>query len=78
MAEPALPLAAPPTPRERFREDIRRIATYRSEDPGGEGTCGYKLTEAEFAAIGRAADWYAAALVEECARTPASQRRRHA
>ena len=73
MSEPALPIAESLSPRERFREDIRRIATYASEDLGGEGTCGYKLTEAEFAAIGRAADWYAAALVEECARTPASQ-----
>jgi hypothetical protein len=76
MAEPALPLAAPlpePTPHDRFERAVRDAATYRSEDLGGEGTCGWLLSEAQFAAIGNAADRYAAALVEQCARTPRSQ-----
>ena len=75
MAEPALPLAAslPLSPRDRFERAVRDAATYRSEDLGGEGTCGWLLSEAQFAAIGKAADRYAAALVEQCARPPRSQ-----
>jgi hypothetical protein len=75
MAEPAPLLAAqlPPSPRDRFERAVREAAIYRSEDLSGEGTCGWLLSEAQFAAIGNAADRYAAALVEQCARPPRSQ-----
>ena len=68
LAEPAPLLAAslPPSPRDRFERAVRDAATYRSEDLGGEGTCGWLLSEAQFAAIFAAGDEYAA--------TPASQR----
>ena len=71
--EPAPSLAASLTLRDRFERAVRDAATYRSEDLGGEGTCGWLLSEAQFAAIGKAADRYAAALVEQCARPPRSQ-----
>ena len=76
LAEPAPLLAAslPLSPRDRFERAVRDAATYRSEDLGGEGTCGWLLSEAQFAAIGNAADRYAAALVEQCARPPEKQR----
>jgi hypothetical protein len=75
MAEPALPLAESLPPRERFRQAVRDAATYRSEDLGGEGTCGYLLSEDRFDAIFAAGDELAAALVaQEAARPPAGQR----
>jgi len=72
MAEPAPPLAEsfPVTPQDRFRAAVRDAATYRSEDLGGEGTCGYLLSEVQFARIFAAAD----VLAEQCARSPESQR----
>ena len=75
--EPASLLAAqlPPSPRDRFERAVREAATYRSEDLGGEGTCGYLLSEDRFDAIFAAGDELAAALVaQEAARPPAGQR----
>ena len=76
MAEPLPPLAepVPVTPRDRFEQAVREAATYRSGDLGGEGTCGWLLSEAQFSAVFAAADTYAAALAEQAARTPAGQR----
>jgi len=76
MAEPAPPLGEsfPATPQDSFRQAVRDAATYTSEDLGGEGTCGWLLSEAQFARIFAAADELASALVEQCARTPGSQR----
>ena len=79
MAEPLPPLAevVPSTPRDRFEQAVREAATYRSQDLGGEGTCGWLLSEGQFAAVFAAADEYAAAVIDQPARTPTSQRRRH-
>ena len=67
--EPAPSLAASLTLRDRFERAVRDAATYRSEDLGGEGTCGWLLSEAQFAAIFAAGDAFAAA-----ARPPEKQR----
>ena len=61
MAEPAPPLAEPLPPRDRFQRAVRDAATYTSEDLGGEGTCGWLVSEAQFAAIFAAGDEFAAA-----------------
>ena len=76
MAEPLPPLAevVPSTPRDRFEQAVREAATYRSQDLGGEGTCGWLLSESQFAAIMAAFDRELAAGIEAHARTPASQR----
>ena len=74
MAEPAPPLTESLSPRDRFQAAVREAATYRSEDLGGECTCGWLLSEAQFSAVFAAADVYAAALAEQASRTPAGQR----
>ena len=76
MAEPAPPLAAqlPPDPRARFQRAVRDACTYRSEDLGDEGTCGWLLSEAQFRAVFAAGDELAAAMVQERAYSPEWQR----
>ena len=67
------PLAEPPaTPRDRFEWAVRDAVTYTSEDLG-EGTCGWLLSEDQFAAVFAAGDEFADALVQAHARTPRSQ-----
>jgi hypothetical protein len=62
--------------RAQFEACVRQAATYRSEDLGGEGTCGYLLAEDRIAAIVAAADQYAAHVAEIVSRPPDKLERR--
>jgi hypothetical protein len=66
--EPVRPSEAAAGPRWRLREAIREAVTYRSEDLGGEGTCGYLLSGEQLAVIEGAAEEFAAACIELFAR----------
>jgi hypothetical protein len=66
------PVADALTPAERFEAAVRDAVLPRLLAPG-EDTGPYLLCESQLADIGAAADEYAAALVERCARTPRSQ-----
>ena len=80
MTSPAVRPGTPPEPRDkdaaelarqRFRQAVRDAATYC----GDEGTCGWLLSEAQFAAIFGAGEDFAARMVEAHARPPYRTRR---